>query len=59
MAVSGFEGFEKRLELRFSSDNSAGMGLRRINFESLEKVLHAVQCTVVSAVGNHYFDSYA
>ncbi|CAL5348841.1 unnamed protein product [Camellia sinensis] len=58
MAVSGFEGFEKRLELRFSSDNSAGMGLRRINFESLEKVLHAVQCTVVSAVGNHYFDSY-
>ncbi|KAL0388688.1 UNVERIFIED_CONTAM: S-adenosylmethionine decarboxylase proenzyme 4 [Sesamum radiatum] len=59
MAVSGFEGFEKRLELNFSGDDpAAGMGLRRLDFFSLEKVLHAVQCTVVSAVGNRYFDSY-
>lgn len=59
MAVSGFEGFEKRIELRFSSeDPSAGRGLRQLDFFSLEKVLHAVQCTVVSAVGNKYFDSY-
>ncbi|KAK6117306.1 hypothetical protein DH2020_048951 [Rehmannia glutinosa] len=59
MAVSGFEGFEKRLELQFSGDDPAtGKGLRRLDFFSLEKVLHAVQCTVVSAVGNKYFDSY-
>lgn len=58
MAVSGFEGFEKRLELHFSGDDPAGLGLRRLSFESLEEVLQAVQCTVVAAVGNHYFDSY-
>ncbi|OMO53785.1 S-adenosylmethionine decarboxylase [Corchorus capsularis] len=62
MAVSGFEGFEKRLELHFFGDdpvvNNMEMGLRLLDFESLEKVLHAVQCTVVSAVGNHFFDAY-
>lgn len=60
MAVSGFEGFEKRIELRFSGDDPAGgdKGLRRLDFLSIEKVLHAVQCTVVSAVGNTHFDSY-
>ncbi|KAL6571545.1 hypothetical protein OROHE_003188 [Orobanche hederae] len=60
MAVSGFEGFEKRLELHFSCEDSATgkYGLRRLDFLSLEKVLHAVQCTVVSAMGNEYFDSY-
>ncbi|CAA2961059.1 S-adenosylmethionine decarboxylase proenzyme 4-like [Olea europaea subsp. europaea] len=59
MAVSGFEGFEKRLELNFSHDDPAiGIGFRQLDFQSLEKVLHAVQCTVVSALGNQYFDSY-
>ncbi|KAG6435494.1 hypothetical protein SASPL_100368 [Salvia splendens] len=60
MAVSGFEGFEKRVELRFSGDDpTAGeKGLRRIDFSKIEKVLHAVQCTVVSAVGNTRFDAY-
>ncbi|KAL3626188.1 hypothetical protein CASFOL_029737 [Castilleja foliolosa] len=59
MAVSGFEGFEKRLELQFSGDDpSTGKGLRLLDFPSLEKVLHAVQCTVVSAVANKHFDSY-
>ncbi|CAK9180885.1 unnamed protein product [Ilex paraguariensis] len=59
MAISGFEGFEKRLELNFSGDDPViGIGLRQLDFESLEEVLHAVQCTVVSAVGNQYFDSY-
>ncbi|KAG6668247.1 hypothetical protein I3843_01G148200 [Carya illinoinensis] len=61
MAVSGFEGFEKRLELQFFGDEPAiltNMGLRQLEFESLEQVLHAVQCTVVSAVGNPYFDAY-
>ncbi|KAK3417688.1 hypothetical protein EUGRSUZ_H03638 [Eucalyptus grandis] len=60
MAASGFEGFEKRLELHFTGDEPAAvrMGLRRIDFESLERVLHEVQCTVVSAVGNAHLDAY-
>ncbi|KAK9289177.1 hypothetical protein L1049_017651 [Liquidambar formosana] len=59
MALSGFEGFEKRLELHFSGDDPVlHMGLRQLDFESLEEILHAVQCTIVSAVGNQFFDSY-
>ncbi|KAL7596309.1 hypothetical protein Lser_V15G27951 [Lactuca serriola] len=59
MAVSGFEGFEKRLELQFSShDPDIGIGLRELEFKFLEQVLHQVQCTVVSALGNQHFDSY-
>ncbi|KAI5654198.1 hypothetical protein M9H77_31385 [Catharanthus roseus] len=60
MAVSGFEGFEKRLELQFSGDDPVvnEIGLRQLHFESIEQVLTQVQCTVVSAVGNRYFDSY-
>nr|GMD60256.1 S-adenosylmethionine decarboxylase proenzyme 4-like [Ipomoea batatas] len=60
MAVSGFEGFEKRLELQFSGDDPVAEmgGLRQLEFEVLEEVLHEVQCTVVAAVGNTYFDSY-
>lgn len=56
MAVSGFEGFEKRLELHFYGDDP--MGLRRLNFLALQEVLDAVQCSVVSAVGNSFFDAY-
>ncbi|KAL4387077.1 hypothetical protein GQ457_09G022570 [Hibiscus cannabinus] len=61
MAVSGFEGFEKRLELHFFGDideDDNMLGLRLLEFESLEQVLFAVQCTVVSAVGNPFFDAY-
>ncbi|CAE6109387.1 unnamed protein product [Arabidopsis arenosa] len=62
MAVSGFEGFEKRLELRFFDDDKPitnnPMGLRLIDFESLDQVLNEVQCTVVSAVANRCFDAY-
>ncbi|KAL1334722.1 hypothetical protein HN51_063706 [Arachis hypogaea] len=57
MAVSGFEGFEKRLELHFFGDDFQ-LGLRKIDFESIQLVLEQVQCTVVSAVGNAYFDAY-
>ncbi|KAK9072058.1 hypothetical protein SSX86_008490 [Deinandra increscens subsp. villosa] len=61
MAVSGFEGFEKRLELQFSShdpETDTSIGLRKLDFTSIEQVLHQVQCTVVSALGNKHFDSY-
>lgn len=61
MAVSGFEGFEKRLELHFFGDDPVSAmshGLRQLDSSSLEGVLRAVQCTIVSAVGNRHFDSY-
>ncbi|XP_027338196.1 S-adenosylmethionine decarboxylase proenzyme 4-like [Abrus precatorius] len=60
MAFSGFEGFEKRLELHFFGDDPAilQLGLRKLEFECIEQTLQAVQCTVVSAVGNSYFDAY-
>ncbi|KAK7359671.1 hypothetical protein VNO77_01633 [Canavalia gladiata] len=60
MALSGFEGFEKRLELHFFGDDPANLklGLRKLNFECIQQTLEAVQCTVVSAVGNSYFDAY-
>lgn len=57
MAATGFEGFEKRLELHFSGDDP--LGLRRLlGFEALERVLSAVQCSIVSAVGNRHLDAY-
>ncbi|KGN46169.1 S-adenosylmethionine decarboxylase proenzyme 4 [Cucumis sativus] len=58
--MAGFEGFEKRLELHFSGDDPIffNMGLRQLSFDSLQQVLREVQCTVVSAVANHYFDAY-
>lgn len=61
MAVSGFEGFEKRLELHFSGDDDPlvlHMGLRLLDFQSIQQVLDAVQCNVISAIGNQYFDAY-
>ncbi|WOL03458.1 S-adenosylmethionine decarboxylase proenzyme 4 [Canna indica] len=56
MAISGFEGFEKRLELHFVGNDP--LGLRRLRCDALAQVLDAVQCTVVSAVGNRCFDAY-
>ncbi|XP_010255822.1 PREDICTED: S-adenosylmethionine decarboxylase proenzyme 4-like [Nelumbo nucifera] len=61
MALSGFEGFEKRLELHFSGDNPRpviGIGLRQLDVKAIEEVLDAVQCNVVSAVGNPFLDAY-
>uniref|UniRef100_A0A7N1A0M4 S-adenosylmethionine decarboxylase proenzyme n=1 Tax=Kalanchoe fedtschenkoi TaxID=63787 RepID=A0A7N1A0M4_KALFE len=57
MAASGFEGFEKRLELHFAGDDPS-VGLRSLDFDTLQQILTAVQCTIVSAVGNHFFDAY-
>ncbi|KAM0950678.1 putative adenosylmethionine decarboxylase [Dioscorea sansibarensis] len=56
MALSGFEGFEKRLELHFSGDDP--LGLRLLPIESIQQVLDAVQCSIVSAASNLHFDSY-
>ncbi|XP_020590946.1 S-adenosylmethionine decarboxylase proenzyme 4 [Phalaenopsis equestris] len=56
MALSGFEGFEKRLELHFFGHDP--IGLRNLSFKTLDQILAAVQCGVVSAVGNAHFDAY-
>lgn len=59
MADSGFEGFEKRLELHFTGDEPIiHMGLRQIDLNSLEQILRTVHCSIVSSVGNHFFDAY-
>ncbi|CAM8988290.1 unnamed protein product [Rhodiola kirilowii] len=57
MAASGFEGFEKRLELHFAGDDPTTT-LRNLDFDLLQQILTAVQCTIVSAVGNNFFDAY-
>ncbi|KAG5104921.1 hypothetical protein AAZX31_15G096400 [Glycine max] len=59
-AFSGFEGFEKRLELHFFGDDPTilQLGLRKLSFDCIQQTLQAVQCTVVSAVGNSYLDAY-
>lgn len=56
MSISSFEGFEKRLEVHFSGSHP--VSLRLLCCDALTEVLDAVQCTVVSAVSNHYFDAY-
>ncbi|XP_022137833.1 S-adenosylmethionine decarboxylase proenzyme 4 [Momordica charantia] len=59
MAVSGFEGFEKRLELHFSGEDPIiHMGLRQMDSDSLEQILRSVGCSIVASVGNHFFDAY-
>lgn len=62
MASSGFEGFEKRLELVFSlpeDDNgSSAHGLRLLSIDVLQETLDAAQCAVVSAVGTARCDAY-
>jgi len=62
MASSGFEGYEKRLELVFSLPRCGGAraqhGLRLLPVGALREALEAVQCTVVSAAGNAAFDAY-
>lgn len=62
----GFEGFEKRLEVHFSSSAAAAdysvaddvLGLRMIPRSELDVMLAAAQCTVVDSLRNEHFDSY-
>ncbi|MED6133384.1 hypothetical protein PIB30_027809 [Stylosanthes scabra] len=68
--MAGFEGFEKRLELHFFDDDPTTttttttstfhyLGLRKLDFhQCINQTLQAVQCTVVSALGNSFFDAY-
>ncbi|KAF3784116.1 S-adenosylmethionine decarboxylase proenzyme 4 [Nymphaea thermarum] len=56
MAAAGFEGFEKRLELKFTGESVDG--LRQLNMQAIEDILEAAQCTIVSGIGNRQFDAY-
>nr|KYP72790.1 S-adenosylmethionine decarboxylase proenzyme 3 [Cajanus cajan] len=58
--MAGFEGFEKRLELHFIGHDptTLQLGLRKLDFHCIQQTLQAVQCSVVSALGNSFFDAY-
>lgn len=62
MAVTGFEGYEKRLEVEFLVPSvfadPEGRGLRSLSRNQLDKLLSAAQCTIVSQLSNEHFDSY-
>ncbi|KAB1211990.1 S-adenosylmethionine decarboxylase proenzyme [Morella rubra] len=58
----GFEGFEKRLEIKFSEpsifEDPSGLGLRALSRVQLDSILDAARCTIVSQLSNKEFDSY-
>ncbi|KAJ7555882.1 hypothetical protein O6H91_05G058800 [Diphasiastrum complanatum] len=62
----GFEGFEKRLEVEFSTFNASNEhelrqdygGLRAISRAEIDTMLSAAECTIVSQLSNNKFDSY-
>lgn len=56
---SGFEGFEKRLEVEFFSSNCVESGaLRTLSRAQLDELLRPAECTIVSELHNDWFDSY-
>ena len=58
----GFEGFEKRLEITFSSapllTDPNGLGLRSLSRSQIDSILDLARCTIVSNLSNKDFDSY-
>lgn len=52
----GFEGPEKKLEIRFRIDNPKG--LRQVSQARWQEILDAVKCTIMSCTKNEYLDSY-
>lgn len=63
-SLSGFEGFEKRLEIEFCHGSTEPISLENIYFlrslsrTALDEILSAAQCTIVSAMSNKAMDSY-
>jgi len=55
-ACVGFEGPEKKLEIRFRIDNPKG--LRAVSQARWQEILDAVKCTIMSCTKNEYLDSY-
>lgn len=62
MSAIGFEGFEKRLEITFTTPptfrDPAGMGLRALTRAQLDSILEPAFCTIVSELAGAEFDSY-
>ncbi|AEE77029.1 S-adenosylmethionine decarboxylase [Arabidopsis thaliana] len=64
MAVSatGFEGFEKRLEISFFETTDfldpQGKSLRSLTKSQLDEILTPAECTIVSSLTNSFVDSY-
>lgn len=58
----GFEGYEKRLEISFSTPglfaDPKGLGLRSLTKTQLDSILSPAQCTIVSSLSNDSLDSY-
>ncbi|XP_021756829.1 S-adenosylmethionine decarboxylase proenzyme-like [Chenopodium quinoa] len=58
----GFEGFEKRLEIKFSSvkvfSDPSGLGLRSLTRSQIDSFLDEASCTIVANLSNMEFDSY-
>lgn len=52
----GFEGPEKKLEIRFTI--AKGKGLRSVSQERWQQILDAVKCTIMSCTKNEHIDSY-
>jgi S-adenosylmethionine decarboxylase len=55
-ACVGFEGPEKKLEIRFRI--AKGKGLRAVSQERWQEILDAVKCTIISCTKNEFLDSY-
>jgi S-adenosylmethionine decarboxylase len=58
LALTGFEGPEKRLEIDFKRQSGNSYGLREINSERWQEMLNFAKCTIISSTPNEYFDSY-
>lgn len=57
-AILGFEGPEKKLEIRFKPIKDNAIGLRQFSQSKWQDVLNAVNCTIISATVNDHFSSF-
>jgi len=58
VALTGFEGPEKRLELDFRPNPERPEGLRGIDKELWQEMLNLAKCTIISHTKNEYFDAF-
>jgi len=57
-AILGFEGPEKKLEIRFRPVKDNAIGLRQFSQSKWQDVLNAVNCTIISTTVNDHFSSF-
>jgi len=58
VAISGFEGPEKRLEIDFKHNVSSLLGLRALSADKWQEMLNYAKCIIISHAQNEYFDAY-